>query len=127
MPRGGKRPGAGRPPGAPAKIAAAKAAIEQHNATLPDSIKPEVARMTPLQVMLRAMVIEANKDDWKAAAVFARDAAPYVHARLSNVEMNATVRRSATDYSDDELAALSGADGEASGEEGTPAPPGRPH
>ncbi len=83
--------------------------------------------MTPLQVMLRAMAIEANGDNWKAAAVFARDAAPYVHARLSNVEMNATVRRSATDYSDEELAALAGADGETGGEEGTPAPPGRPH
>ena len=83
--------------------------------------------MTPLQVMLRAMALEANAENWKSAAALAKEAAPYIHARLSNVEMNATVRRAASDFSDAELAALAGAAGEDGSEAGADAPSGRPH
>ena len=124
MPRGGSRPGAGRKPGTRDKTAEAKAVVAAHAQTLPDEIKPEIRAMSPLQVMLRAMSIEANKGNWTGASQHARDAAPYCHARLANVEMNATVRRSTTDFTDAELAALAGEFGAGSGEDGAGETPG---
>lgn len=49
--------------------------------------------LTPLEVMLKAMRfhierfdLTENTDDLGAAAVFAKDAAPYIHPRLQAVE-----------------------------------------
>ena len=50
----------------------------------PDEIRPEIAAMSPLEVLLRAMAIEANQNNWSAAADHAAKAAPYLHPRLAN-------------------------------------------
>ncbi|WP_245581858.1 hypothetical protein [Phyllobacterium phragmitis] len=42
--------------------------------------------MTPLEVMLKAMREHADKKDWDAAASVAKDAAPYMHAKLASVQ-----------------------------------------
>ncbi|MCJ8519000.1 hypothetical protein ABID21_001907 [Pseudorhizobium tarimense] len=42
--------------------------------------------LTPLEVMLKAMRAHADKDDWDAAASIAKDAAPYMHAKLASVQ-----------------------------------------
>ena len=120
MPRGGPRPGSGRKAGAQNKNTEAKRVIAEHAVSMSLAVPPDIAAMSPLQVMLRAMSIEAGKNNWGVAAEHAAKAAPYVHPRLTNVEMNATVRRSPTDYSDAELAALAGDDGEAERGEGDP-------
>jgi len=70
--RGGKRPGAGRPPGALNK--ASKAAREMAEAT----------GITPLEFMLQVMRDEEAPRTERLD--MAKAAAPYVHARLSAVE-----------------------------------------
>ncbi|MFA1625231.1 hypothetical protein ACDY96_21305 [Rhizobium mongolense] len=42
--------------------------------------------VTPLEVMLKAMRQHADKKDWDAAASIAKDAAPYMHAKLASVQ-----------------------------------------
>jgi hypothetical protein len=71
---GGRRPGAGRKPGSASRRTreiAEKAA--EHG-------------ITPLEVMLEAMREAYAKRDLDAAARFAKEAAPYCHARFSAVE-----------------------------------------
>lgn len=80
MSHGGKRPNSGRKPGAATRKTreiADKAALEG---------------ITPLEVMLTAMrdLWALGTDDSKLAACgVAKDAAPYVHAKLSNIDMKA--------------------------------------
>lgn len=116
MPHGGSRPGSGRKPGLPDKIKAANATILAHAASLPPDIRPEIATMTPLAVMLRAMAIKANAGDWDAAAHHADKAAPYLHPKLISTDLNASIRRSAVDFRDDELIALARGDGREEGD-----------
>lgn len=70
--RGGKRAGAGRPKGAKAKRDWQK-------------IQEKVAEggVLPLEFMLKVM--RNPKNSWAARQTAARDAAPYVHPRLSSV------------------------------------------
>lgn len=85
--KGGKREGAGRKPGSAnvkSREIANKAASEG---------------ITPLEVMLQAMRFHMRKfdefedvDSLGAACVAAKDAAPYIHPRLSSVEMDANVK-----------------------------------
>lgn len=64
-----------------------------------------VARQaTPLEIMARVMAGDVSVTEMQFEA--AKAAAPYIHPKLSSVQMNATVRRSVADMSDDELAAL---------------------
>ena len=72
MPRGGKRPGAGRPQGALAKVT--KEARER-------ALKTGEA---PLDYMLRVMRDKATGD--KRRDVMAQAAAPYVHKRLASTQ-----------------------------------------
>lgn len=76
MPVGGARPGAGRKPGTLNKKTRdiAEAAIK--------------SGVTPLEVMLEAMNAARAEGNLAAAAGFAKDAAPYMHPRLANVEAN---------------------------------------
>ena len=75
MPRGGFRPGAGRPVGAATKRTRAVA----------DQAAAE--GLTPLDVLLRAMRDHAAADRWDEASKVAALAAPYVHPRLAAVDM----------------------------------------
>ncbi|WP_245372248.1 hypothetical protein [Rhizobium leguminosarum] len=42
--------------------------------------------MTPLEVLLKAMREHYDKQEWDAAASIAKDAAPYMHAKLASVQ-----------------------------------------
>jgi hypothetical protein len=97
---GGRRPGAGRKPGAVTKKTReiAERAVQ--------------AGITPLEVMLEAMNSFREAGDLEKAAGFAKDAAPYMHAKLSSVEMNAKVQ---TKSLDEELADLNEAHPDAAG------------
>ena len=89
--RGGKRNGAGRKPGAA-------------NVKTREIADKAVAQgVTPLEVMLEAMNALRDSGDLEKAASVAKDAAPYIHAKLSSVEMNAKVT---TKTLDEELTAL---------------------
>ena len=84
MPKGGKRPGAGRPIGAATKRTreiADKAAAEG---------------LMPLDVMLRAMREHADAERWDDAAAIAKDAAPYLHPRLATVDHQGKIEASVT-------------------------------
>ena len=74
MPRGGKRPGAGRPKGALSKRREelARKALE--------------ADVTPLDVMIWAMNDAMQKKERDEAAKYAQMAAPYVHPKLASVQ-----------------------------------------
>jgi hypothetical protein len=74
MPHGGKRSGAGRKPGAATKRTRAIAD------------KAIAEGLTPLEVMLKAMRAHVDKDELDAAAAIAKDAAPYMHAKLASVQ-----------------------------------------
>ena len=75
--KGGARPGAGRKPGTPNKRTA-------------ETVKAvEESGLTPLEYMLSVMRDEANEPRDRLSA--AEKAAPYVHAKLSSIEMNAKV------------------------------------
>jgi len=72
MPKGGKRPGAGRPIGA----------VNQRTRIFQQNIKN--SGLTPLEYMLRVMRnsrAPAQRRDWAAAA-----AAPYIHPRLQAMQ-----------------------------------------
>jgi hypothetical protein len=47
--------------------------------------------MKPLDVLLKAVWLAVEQGNWSAAASFAREVSPYVHAKLSSVDLNATV------------------------------------
>lgn len=75
--KGGARPGAGRKKGAPnIRTKATQAAAEQTG-------------ITPLEYMLQVMRAPETEPRERLNAAIA--AAPYVHAKLSSVEMNAKV------------------------------------
>lgn len=74
--RGGARPGAGRKKGGPNKR------------TVETQAQAESTGITPLQYMLDVM---RNSSDERMRMSAAQAAAPYVHAKLSSVELNANV------------------------------------
>lgn len=91
---GGRRKGAGRKPGAATKK------------TREIADKVAALGITPLEVMLEAMNSLREAGELEKAACVAKDAAPYVHPKLSSVEMNAKVQ---TRSLDEELTALNDA------------------
>lgn len=86
MPSGGKRPGAGRKPGTKTKKrTAAEAATEA-------TIKALTTGTTPLDVLIEAMKDAYEAGGAIAAAAFAKEAAPYVHPKLSAIEAKVETR-----------------------------------
>ena len=77
--KGGARPGAGRPKGA-----ASRKTREIANKAMAEGI-------TPLEVMLEAMREQYEAGNKIAAAQLAKDAAPYIHPRLQQVEQKSDV------------------------------------
>lgn len=65
-----------------------------------------IAAMTPKDVMIFTMHLMAKSGWWLKAAEIAEKVAKYVHPVLSSVDMNANVRRTTSDFSDDELVTL---------------------
>ena len=78
MPRGGKRPGAGRKKGSGTKRTAKTNKI---------AAKAAGEGPLPLEVMLVAMREHYAKKRYDKAAAVAKDAAPYVHPRLSAMQV----------------------------------------
>lgn len=72
--RGGKRVGAGRKAGSATKK------------TREIADKAAASGITPLEVMLEAMLSYRNSGELDRAASIAKDAAPYVHPRLAAIE-----------------------------------------
>lgn len=100
MPRGGKRPGAGRKAGSPNRATAA--------------VRAEIAASgeEPRDYMLRVMRDERAEPARRDA--MAKAVAPYIHPRLVALEHSGQLRvLAASELSDDELAAIasSGSDG----------------
>lgn len=75
MKRGGRREGAGRPKGA--RTVRTSKVAEKAIAS---------GKITPLEVILKAMHQSFDAEEWAAAAAFAKDAAPYMHAKLASVQ-----------------------------------------
>ncbi|WP_010508395.1 hypothetical protein [Komagataeibacter europaeus] len=69
------------------------------------------AGATPLDILSRVMQGDVSITEMQFEA--AKAAAPYIHPKLSAIQMDARVRRSVEDMTDEELVAL------ASGEEGS--------
>jgi len=83
---GGRRPGSGRPKGSRDKTAEAKHIIERNLRAMIGIVPEAVARMTPLEVMLYAMALEAAAGRWLSAARIAADVSPFIHPRLASVQ-----------------------------------------
>lgn len=99
MARGGKRPGAGRKPGTVTKKRnLAQAATES-------TIKALTEGVTPLDILIGAMKEAYDKGGFMAAAPFAKEAAPYVHPKLSSIEAKVdNIHRDAAELTDADLA-----------------------
>lgn len=93
MPRGGFRPGAGRPAGA----------VTKRTRAIADRAMAE--GLTPLDVMLRAMREHATAERWDDAAKIAALAAPYMHPRLSAVDLNSENETVVYQISDEPMSA----------------------
>jgi hypothetical protein len=74
VPRGGARPGAGRKRGGLSKKTTEVAARAAEQG------------VTPLEVLLEAMRRHYDAGELDRAAAFAKDAAPYMHPRLSTMQ-----------------------------------------
>lgn len=101
-------PGPGRPKGSITGLRRALHESERAVQMLPEDIRPEIKRMTPLSVMLYAMWTYANRNNWDRASALAALAAPFIHPRLASTTINATVRRSAEEFDDTELVTIAG-------------------
>ncbi len=77
MPRGGRRPGAGRKPGVPNKK---KSVV---------SVRELVSGLAPLDVMLKSMRKLYEDGDYANAVLAAARAAPYVHQRFAPTDERA--------------------------------------
>jgi hypothetical protein len=91
---GGRRAGAGR------KLGIAN----RKTAEIADAAAAQ--GITPLEVMIEAMRELHAKGDKIAACAIAKDAAPYIHPRLANIALDATVRRDPIDLTEAELLAI---------------------
>lgn len=82
----------------------------------------ESTGMTPLQVMVAIMREAYDAKDHEKALDAASKAAPYIHAKLSSMDLKATVTRDIEEYSDAELIALAmqAARGDSEGSEAPP-------
>lgn len=100
MAHGGKRPGAGRPRGG----------ANKKTREIADRAASE--GITPLEVMLKAMRDAYEGGNMDDAARYARDAAPYTHPRLQQIEQKSevTVQKAVSDapLTPDEWAAQHG-------------------
>ena len=74
MARGGRRIGAGRKAGAATKRT--RAIADQATAH----------GLTPLEVILKAMNVHVDAEEWDQAAALAKDAAPYMHPKLAAIQ-----------------------------------------
>lgn len=106
MPRGGKRPGAGRK----------KGGVTQATVYRQEMLARATADgVSPLEVMLTAM-----RTAWEAGRVndavqHAVHAAPYVHPRLAATDLKMDDKRSVRDYTTAELQAMLAAELDAEG------------
>src|SRR5262249_5914097 len=81
VPRGGRRPGAGRK----------KGSATRKTKELADRAARE--GITPLELMLQAMRLHYQKGEWDAAAAIAKVVGPYVHPRLGSLTVNGEEER----------------------------------
>jgi hypothetical protein len=75
VPSGGARPGAGRKRGS----------LTQKTREVAEKAVAS-GKALPLDVMLKAMGVHYDNERWDQAAAIAKDAAPYLHAKLASVE-----------------------------------------
>jgi hypothetical protein len=73
--RGGKRPGAGRKTGSATKKTREVANLSAHRG------------ISPLEVMLEAMQYAYDEGGPVMAFNYAKDAAPYMHAKIASIDM----------------------------------------
>jgi hypothetical protein len=92
MARGGKRAGAGRKPGIITRL------------TREIAEKALASKVTPLEVLLGVMREAWEAGDKALAASYAKDAAPYCHAKLAAVAHSGKVVSEVTKMTEDELA-----------------------
>jgi hypothetical protein len=81
--RGGRRPGSGRPKGAKDGTGSRAARIEL---TKQIAARAATEGVMPLEVMLSAMREAWSQNDRDKAVSYAEKAAPYLHAKLANVQ-----------------------------------------
>lgn len=114
----------GQKPGIKASTAVlvAQQVVQDHaveiKSLLPD-IPDEIARLSPLEVMLKAMSIAAYEGKWFTAAALAKEAAPYVHPKLAAIDVSTNNRRNIDEFTDAELIALAGEISDAEGSDQT--------
>ena len=110
--------GRGRRPGSPktggrqigtqnrATLEAKKALLEAERALGAKLSEAEVKAMSPVDVMTLVMRTALKAGNYQVALTAATNLAPYIHPRLSNINVDATIKKSMADYTNEELEAL---------------------
>jgi len=102
MAKGGFRIGSGRPVGSSNKSdIAARAVIANIRALEGTEVDKKFAEMTPMQVLFYCMSWQLQVNDLKGAASTAGILMPFLHSRLANIEVQASVETHKIDDLDD--------------------------
>lgn len=110
MARGGARPNAGRKKGTQNKVTKVRAEVTKQVIA-----KAAAEGITPLEVMLSAMRAAWAAADVDKAVSVARDAAPYMHPRLTASTVKVHAKRTVSDLDTAELIAAVHAEGDFDG------------
>jgi hypothetical protein len=103
MPRGGKRPGSGRKPGSVTPATKRRQDV---------ALKALTEGTTPLQVLLEAMREAYETGGPMLAMPYAKEAAPYVHPKLSSIEAKVdNTHRDAKELTDADLVDIAAGSG----------------
>ncbi len=93
MSKGGYRPGAGRPKGTRSGTRSRKLLEGEDEAAAVGIWRETLEKkgMTPLQIMIKAMISVYEEDGAVAAFQLAKECAPYMHARYASIEFKGEV------------------------------------
>jgi hypothetical protein len=82
-------------------------ALKRAHKEIAQKISPELVKdLSPKAVMLLIMKMAIEQENIPLALQAAEKVAPYVHQKLANTEVHATIKRPAKEMSDDELASI---------------------
>lgn len=98
-----RKNGGGRPHGSRNRNTFIDKVMQKNALALVGIVMEDIAKLTPIEVMLHAMAIEAQAGRWINAAGIAAQAAPYVHPRLAQMQL--TVKNDLEQKSEDEILA----------------------
>lgn len=101
-----KKPVPPKPPAEGARKGAGRPLGSANKRTLEIANKAAEQGITPLEVMINVMRKHYDAREFPEAVDVAVKAAPYLHSKLSSVDLKTTVKKTVTEFTRDELLAI---------------------